>query len=142
VLTTTVTNGHTAASFEQGIKILYQSNTFEFEVMSAFMQFQRHQIAPDLNHLLTHIDTRVSIEFNDLVCYGSELEKTGRPQPIKFTMLCHTLSKMKQYLKLRFHVDMSNREPWHRHTARAIDLRARLLKPDLRRLLAMGGSLV
>ncbi|KAF5651299.1 actin filament organization app1 [Fusarium tjaetaba] len=138
VLITTVTNGHTAASFEQGIKILYQSNTFEFEVMSAFMEFQRNQIAPDLNHLLTHVDTRVSIEFNDLVCYGSELEKTGRPQPIKFTILCHTLSKMRQDLKLRFHVDMSNREPWHRHTAESKRLAGQAIKTGLETLVGNG----
>ncbi|EWY86467.1 hypothetical protein FOYG_11003 [Fusarium oxysporum NRRL 32931] len=66
-------------AFEQGIKILYQTNTFEFEASGEFMEFQRYRIAPDLKHLLTHIDTPVSIEFSDLVCYGSELEKTGRP---------------------------------------------------------------
>ncbi|KAF4436926.1 hypothetical protein FACUT_6056 [Fusarium acutatum] len=134
----TCKRAHTAASFEQGIKIIYQTNTFEFEAMDEFMEFQRYRIAPDLKHLLTHIDTPVSIEFSDLVCYGSEFEKTGRPQPIKFTMLCHTLSKMKQDLNLRFHVHMSNGEPWHRHTAESKRLAGQAIKVGLETLVGNG----
>ncbi|KAG5798240.1 hypothetical protein H9Q69_002713 [Fusarium xylarioides] len=125
-------------AFEQGIKILYQTNTFKFEAMNEFMEFQRYHIAPDLSHLLSHIDTPVSIEFSDLVCYGSELEKMGRPQPIKFTMLCHTLSKMKQDLNLRFHVHMSNGEPWHRHTAESKRLAGQAIKFGLETLVGNG----
>ncbi|CZR41348.1 uncharacterized protein FPRO_10937 [Fusarium proliferatum ET1] len=125
-------------AFERGIKILYQTNTFEFESMNEFMEFQRYQIAPDLNHLLTHIDTPVSIEFSDLVCYGSELEKTRRPQPIGFTMQCHTLSKMKQDLNLCFHVHMSNGEPWPRHTAESKRLAGQAVKVGLETLLSNG----
>ncbi|KAF4493262.1 actin filament organization app1 [Fusarium agapanthi] len=138
VLTATVTNGHTATSFEQGIKILYQTNTFEFEAMDEFMEFQSYQIAPDLNHLPTHIDTPVSIKFSDLVCYGSGLGKTGRPQPIKFTMMCHTLSEMKQELNLRFHVYMSNGEPWPRHTAKSKRLAGQAIKVGLETLVGNG----
>ncbi|KAK2694304.1 hypothetical protein QWA68_008001 [Fusarium oxysporum] len=125
-------------AFEQGIKILYQTNTFEFEASGEFMEFQRYQIAPDLKHLLTHIDTPVSIEFSDLVCYGSELEKTGRPQPTRFTMLCHTLSKMKQELNLRFHVHMSNGEPWLKHTAESKRLASQAIKVGLETLVGNG----
>ncbi|SCO88454.1 uncharacterized protein FRV6_12581 [Fusarium oxysporum] len=121
-----------------GIKILYQTNTFEFEASGEFMEFQRYQIAPDLKHLLTHIDTPVSIEFSDLVCYGSELEKTGRPQPTRFTMLCHTLSKMKQELNLRFHVHMSNGEPWPKHTAESKRLASQAIKVGLETLVGNG----
>ncbi|KAJ4135778.1 hypothetical protein NW765_009758 [Fusarium oxysporum] len=119
-------------------RFFYQTNTFEFEASGEFMEFQRYRIAPNLKRLLTHIDTPVSIEFSDLVCYGSELEKTGRPQPTRFTMLCHTLSKMKQELNLRFHVHMSNGEPWPKHTAESKRLASQAIKVGLETLVGNG----
>ncbi|KAF5542861.1 hypothetical protein FMEXI_7263 [Fusarium mexicanum] len=125
-------------AFEQYIKILYQTNTFESEAIDEFMEFQSSQIAPDLNHLLTHINTPVSIKFSDLVCYGSGLERTRRPQPINFTMMCHTLSEMKQQLNLRFHVYMRNGEPWPRHTAESKSLAGQAIKFGLETLVGNG----
>jgi len=90
---------------------LSKASRFLVEAMNEFISSQRYEIAPGLNHLLTHIDTPESVEFSDLVCYGSELERTTRPQPIPLTILCHTLLKMKQDFTLRFHVHMSNGEP-------------------------------
>ncbi|KAF5579928.1 actin filament organization app1 [Fusarium subglutinans] len=130
--------GHTATSFEEGKKILYQTNTFKFKAMDELMEFQSYQIAPDLNHLLTHINTPVSIKFSDLVCYGSELGRTGRPQTLNFTMMCHTLSEMKQELNLRFHVYMSNGEPWPRHTAESKRLAGQATKFGVETLVGNG----
>ncbi|KAF5564303.1 hypothetical protein FNAPI_2196 [Fusarium napiforme] len=45
---------------------------------------------------------------------------------------------MKQDLKLRFHVDMSNREPWHRHTAESKRLAGQAIKTRLETLVGNG----
>lgn len=61
-----------------------------------------------------------------------------RPQHIGFTMLCHNLSKKKQDLNLRFHVHMSNGEPWPRHTAESKRLAGQAVKVGLETLLSNG----
>lgn len=53
-------------------------------------------------------------------------------------MLCHTLSKMKQELNLRFHVHMSNGEPWPKHTAESKRLASQAIKVGLDTLVGNG----